>query len=533
MRVRVLALIPWLAATLSAAQFPPQIRNIVVIVQENRTPDNLFHFLTPACPLAKPRTAGQACIPLVQSNCYDVSPCGLSGRGGVLKTIELKPQPLAGQIDPDHSHKAFDNMCDPDPAGFACQNDGAWKTTSAGNFSYAYVANPPVTNSDGSFGYLLDPYLTLAEQYGWSNFMYQTNQGPSYPAHQFLFSGTSAMTASGDANSTFVAENFPGLLSGAGCLASSRESNAVLSPVMGSPADGCTLFAGGSVEECTVDNTALIYPVNPVGTFCYSHQSMADVLDPGAIAWKYYAPSPGSIWTAPDSIQSICKPEFENPNGNPRSALKCSGPEWSANVDTENLGTDILRDIASCSLAQVSWVIPDGRWSDHAGVTEEYGPAWVAAIVNAIGNNARCGAETKDAGQKYWENTAIVVTWDDWGGWSDNQPPPYLSRLPCSSMNCPGDYQYGFRVPLIVVSAYTKAGEISNLTHDFGSILRMIEGINHLPEGQLGFADARATTDLAEFFTLATPRAYQTIPAEKDAKFFLQQKGAAVDPDDD
>jgi hypothetical protein len=61
----------------------------------------------------------------------------------------------------------------------------------------------------------------------------------------------------------------------------------------------------------------------------------------------------------------------------------------------------------------------------------------------------------------------------------------------------------------------------------------MIEGINHIPEGQLGFADQRATTDLTSFFTLTQPRTYQTIPAEKDANFFLTYQGAAVAPDND
>jgi phospholipase C len=104
--------------------------------------------------------------------------------------------------------------------------------------------------------------------------------------------------------------------------------------------------------------------------------------------------------------------------------------------------------------------------------------------------------------------------------------------LPCGSTDCQGDYQYGFRVPLIVVSAYTPAGYINNVPHDFGSVLRMIEGINHLPEGQLGFADKRATTDLSGFFSLTQPRAYTVVPAEKDANFFLTYTGAVVDPDD-
>ena len=45
------------------AQFPPQIKNVVVIFQENRTPDNLFHYLTPACPLPQNADPLDACIP--------------------------------------------------------------------------------------------------------------------------------------------------------------------------------------------------------------------------------------------------------------------------------------------------------------------------------------------------------------------------------------------------------------------------------------------------------------------------------------
>jgi len=58
--------------------------------------------------------------------------------------------------------------------------------------------------------------------------------------------------------------------------------------------------------------------------------------------------------------------------------------------------------------------------------------------------------------------------------------------------------------------------------------------VNHLTEGQLGFADARATTDLHEFFTLATPRAYHLIPAQKNATWFLTLPAtmSAIEPDE-
>jgi hypothetical protein len=61
----------------------------------------------------------------------------------------------------------------------------------------------------------------------------------------------------------------------------------------------------------------------------------------------------------------------------------------------------------------------------------------------------------------------------------------------------------------------------------------MIEGVNHIPEGALGFADKRSETDLSQFFTLSKPRKFTIIPALEDAHFFTSQKRGPIAPDDD
>src|SRR5262249_7191134 len=169
-----------------------------------------------------------------------------------------------------HAHTAFEQMCDHDPANnYACRNDGAWQIQS-NDTVYAFVQNPMVTNYDGSIGHLLDPYNTYAKQYGWANFMYQTNQGPSYPAHQFIFSGTSARSTTEDTASTFISENFKPKGSQAGCLAGPDATTSTVSPLLPGqdPCPGANLFDGNSAQECTLTNSALVYPTNPVGSFC-------------------------------------------------------------------------------------------------------------------------------------------------------------------------------------------------------------------------------------------------------------------------
>ena len=291
--------------------------------------------------------------------------------------------------------------------------------------------------------------------------MFQTNQGPSFPAHQFIISGTSAPTEN---SNLFAAEN-PGGVTNAGnntgCTAPSGEFVRLIDP-------------NGSEAQS-------MYP-------CFEHQTLVDLLDDAGVSWRYYAPSAGSIWTGPNAIQHL---RF--------------GSDW--NNDVVLNPPQVLTDIANGQLANVSWVIPSGKESDHAGGNQGLGPSWVASIVNAIGQS------------QYWDNTVILITWDDWGGWYDHVPPTVINS-----------YEYGFRVPLIVVSPFARQGYVSHVTHDFGSILRFIEEVYHLPT--LGYADALAD-DLSDCFDFHRHNRFQKIAAPHDAKYFINDKTPPTDPDDD
>ena len=203
------------------------------------------------------------------------------------------------------------------------------------------------------------------------------------------------------------------------------------------------------------------------------------------------------------------------PNNPPPNATSCIGSDWVNNVVLNE--TQVLTDISGGKLAQVSWVIPNGVNSDHPGTTATAGgPSWVASVVNAIGNSP------------YWANTAIVITWDDWGGWYDHVPPP---KLVADGTSWGSGYVYGFRVPLIVVSPYARAGYISHTNHDFGSILNLIEKTFNVPS--LGYADAYAH-DLSDCFNFSqTPLPFKTINAPLNAAHFQNDTSAKTDPDDD
>ncbi len=461
------------AGAIAASAQIPAFQHVIVIVQENRTPDNLFQGLCVA-----PYGSSGQCSTTPTASQYNIQTSNWVDKTSPNGVTQPSTVALANAYDLSHAHSAFTAMCDADPTTGACKMDGSASVKCSGTCP----SKPQFRYVDNSKG-TVSPYLEMATQYGWANYMFQTNQGPSFPAHQFLFGGTSAPSAADDAAGVYASEN----MSGTGKTA------------------GCTAEAGTTVQ--LIDPTGENQKMYP----CFEHQTMADVLPP-VVTWRYYAPSAGSIWTAPNAIQHICL--SSGPGG------KCTGQEWKSNVDLTP--ADVLKDIAACNLRSVSWVIPTGANSDHAKGNDGGGPSWVTSIVNAIGNSSSCDNQTG-----YWQNTAIFITWDDWGGWYDHEPPTLLTGPQ-------GDYQYGFRVPLVVVSAYTKAGYINNLRHDFGSILRFVEHNFGVQEGALNFADARAKNDLTGFFDLTmAPREFKTINAPKNATFFINDKRKATDPDDD
>jgi hypothetical protein len=277
---------------------------------------------------------------------------------------------------------------------------------------------------------------------------------------------------------------------GGGCIAKSTTSVLILSPNPTPPPYGA--------------ETTKMFP-------CFEHQTMADLVPD----WKYYAAGADSIWTAPDAIEHICLP----------SGGVCTG--WGTHVNAIK-PAQVLTDIGHCNFHDLTWATPTAPNSDHNNLNDGGGPSWVASVVNAIGNSP-CTDTVNHKTLSYWQDTAII-TWDDWGGWYDHEAPTFLAGVQ-------GDYQYGFRVPMIVVSAYTPQGFVDNQQHDFGSILRFIE-FNFanlgLTEGELGFADSRATTDLREFFHLnRAPRTFTTIAAPKGAAFFINDPRPPEPPDDD
>jgi phospholipase C len=402
------------------------IQHVIIMVQENRSTDNLFHGL---------------------KNAETVN-FGINSKG---KKITLQPIHLVDNYDLGHLHAAFLVEYD---GGKMDGADRVWVSCHVGakgcvnpQFQYVYEAD-------------VDPYFQMAEQYAFADHMFQSNQGASYPAHQFVIGATSAPTATSE---MFVAENPLGVVNAptnTGCTAPPQEFVNLINPL-------------GQEKQ-------IIYP-------CFEHQTLMDLLDAQQLSWRYYAPLPNQIWTAPNSIKHIRL-----------------GSDWQYVINNPK---QILNDISGNQLATVSWVMPPTLSSDHPHENNGTGPSWIASVVNAVGNSP------------YWSSTAIFITWDDWGGWYDHVAPPIINS-----------YQYGLRVPLIIVSPYVIPGCVSHQTHDFSSIVKFTETAFDLPS--LGFGDVNAD-DLTDCFNFSQKAlTFHMIKAPLDANYFLNDNSPQPESDE-
>jgi phospholipase C len=427
------------------------IQHVIVIMQENRSFDNLFHGFPGA-------------------NTVDF------GWGHGTKYV-LQPQPLIWKWDLRHDHPqfledyqqgkgdGFDNQIQKLKSGPGCSDPinhpACWQFYTSPSFksmAYSYVDPSQIK-----------PYWTMAQQYALGDNAFASNSGPSFPSHQYLIAAQSG-------HASEVPDGQPW-----GCDADPSITVEILQYGQAKP----PVFSKATGIEV------------PGPRPCFTYPTIAQELDAAHVTWRYYvAPkhNSGSNLSAFEAISAIF-----------------NGPDW-ANVVPKD--TKVLDDIKTGNLQQVSWVMPTGNKSDHAGPDSgSGGPDWVASIVNAVGQS------------QYWKNTAIIVMWDEWGGWYDHvHPPQYPDPVTHAREGL------GYRVPLIVVSPYAKAGYISHKQHEIAGTLHFIENVFGLPP--LGLADVRADAFQDMFDFTQKPIQFKPIPTKLKASYFINDSDETPGDDD-
>jgi phospholipase C len=214
---------------------------------------------------------------------------------------------------------------------------------------------------------------------------------------------------------------------------------------------------------------------------CIELRTLPDELEEAGIPWAYYAQRDG--WQ--NALEAVRHIRF--------------GPLWRKVQPPGRF----LSDIARRRLPAVSWLVPPGRENEHPGFGKSVcaGENWTVQQVNALMESP------------YWSTTAIVIVWDDFGGFYDHVVPPHYDIM-----------GLGPRTPALIISPWTVAGtnrdggSIDHTTYEFSSVLAFIETIFDLPP----LTDRDRTADpLSGAFDFRSPPRMDTLvlPYREDCPY--------------
>jgi|HubBroStandDraft_5_1064220.scaffolds.fasta_scaffold20453_2 phospholipase C len=315
-------------ATQKASRPIDKIQHVVIVIQENRSFNNLFY----GFPGAKTATFG-----LDSKN----------------EKIPLKPIGLATNYDLEHNSQGFIASCDGtgNIPGTHCRNDGFNLETAQCTQTGCHIPKYPeyayVPHNESA------PYWSMAKQYVLADQMYASNfDTSSYVSHQYM------IAAQADDAMNYPYTNW-------GCP--------------GGPHDLVP-----RVSENPPRGTPTPKPIQD----CFDYKTVADELDEKDLTWAFYAANLGQTGSGKECGGSGLAPNYvESGIWSSFQAIKhiCYGKDWNEDVFTPP--QQFLTDVGNGQLRDVTWVTPYCKNSDHPGCDFDGGPSWVASVVNAVGES--------------------------------------------------------------------------------------------------------------------------------------------------
>jgi phospholipase C len=297
----------------------------------------------------------------------------------------------------------------------------------------------------------LPTYWRWAKDYVLGDNFFSSAQGPSFPNHLYAIAATSGGTHDNpiqDKGELLDRHRQTGLFKAWGC-------------------------------DSLPDSYVPVYDSEGHEKFvppCFDFLTEGDLLNGAHVPWAYYSATEnqnGYLWSAYDAVRHI----RDDPT------------MWREHM----FGVDqVMSDIRDGLLPPVTWITPRFELSEHPEYSFCQGQNWTTRIVDAVMESPM------------WKDTAIFITWDDYGGFYDHVPPPQVDG-----------FGFGIRVPLLVISPYAKHGYVMHELGEFSSVLRFMEDNWGLT--QLTHRDRDATPMLSAFDFSKAPRAPDPLPTRRCA----------------
>ncbi len=391
------------AATTEASDIH-KIQHVIVIMQENRSFDSYFGTFPGADGLPAQGGGGTACVPNpTTQQCVKPfhDPNDLN-RGGPHGEANARADIDGGKMDGflEEVRKGRKQACkdafDPACSGSQAQPD-----------VMGYHDAREIPN-----------YWAYAKQFVLQDHMFEPNASWSLPEHLFMVSAWSAIcTKPGDPMSC---------------------ENALQSP--------------SHPPDFGAKRKANNKPQGNVSRPDYAWTDLTYLLHGAHVSWGYYVAEgtqpdcEDDAMTCPPKTQKAGTPGIWNPLPY-FDTVKQDGE--LKNVQTVDHFLDAAKTGA---LPAVSWIVPNGKVSEHPPALVSAGQAYVTNLINAVMQGPN------------WQSSAIFLAWDDWGGFYDHVPPPTIDQN-----------GYGLRVPGLVISPYARQGYIDHQVLSFDAYLKFIE----------------------------------------------------------
>lgn len=276
----------------------------------------------------------------------------------------------------------------------------------------------------------------------------------------------------------------------------------------------------------------------------YDWSTYPERLQRAGISWKVYQDAGVGLdaagswgWTADPFIGNygdnslLYFHQYQNAApGTPLADRARTGTEVAAHGrDPERLLADFRADVRAGTLPAVSWIVAPEAYTEHPNWEPDFGAWYVSQVVDILAANPRV-----------WSRMALFVTYDEEGGFFDHLVPPTPPQTPAQGRSTvpttdeifPGDadhpagpYGLGVRVPMIIISPWTRGGWVNSQLFDHTSLIRFLEArfARHHP----GLVESNITPwrravvgDLTSAFDFRTANAGRrvTLPGTDDFK---------------
>ena len=197
--------------------------------------------------------------------------------------------------------------------------------------------------------------------------------------------------------------------------------------------------------------------------------SVPELLEDAGVSWKTYTtPGQGFIPSAPNLGFGDAILQYFAAYRKPSSSLfqRAFLPRYPA---------DFVRDVRAGTLPKVSWIVSPNGYDEHPPAPPAYGAWLTSQILTTLASN-----------RALWSKTVVFLTYDENGGFFDHVAPPtaplgtpgeYLTQvlLPTTARGDAGPIGLGFRVPMLVISPFSRGGFLSSNVFDHTSMIRFLE----------------------------------------------------------